>query len=203
MKRLIQISLLFLFVSCAFAQETLAPKEKVLRVYDWTHLNVQSPNTNCQIKIISMDGMSVLKIENTNDAPLFVSLLKIDDSALIGRADFISCEMAIENVHEKNYISTNSDGSIGIGGMFGGRLDLSQVFPPVAAGGDQTTNNPWYNFNGGTKNWNQYNLDLKRTSYSYANTPTYLELKLYLLASGTVYLRPIKFFGVASSWWSP
>ncbi|HEY5234073.1 MAG TPA: hypothetical protein VIK35_11125 [Verrucomicrobiae bacterium] len=39
----------------------------------------------------------------------------------------------------------------------------------------------------------------------YANLPKYLELKLYLMASGTFYLRPIRLLGTAesSNWWTP
>lgn len=95
MKKLFQISLWFLFVSIACAQGTSAPKQKVLRVYDWKDLNVQSPN--CQI--VSMDGMSVLKIENTNDAPSEISLLTITNSLLFQRTQMIESEMKYENVH--------------------------------------------------------------------------------------------------------
>jgi hypothetical protein len=112
--------------------------------------------------------------------------------------------MGRENVRENHWIETNDDRSISIGGMFGGRLDLTQVFPPIAVGGVQITNNDWYNFSGGTENWAQFNMALRHPSY--ANLPKYLELKLYLLASGAVYLRPIKLLGMANNsngWWSP
>ena len=104
MKKLIQLNLLLLLISSATAQESqpqeTSPQQppKILHAYDWKDLNVQSPNTNCQIKIISMDGMSVLKIENTNNAPLEVLLLTVENSALIQRANRIEWEMKYENV---------------------------------------------------------------------------------------------------------
>ena len=49
-------------------------------------------------EVISMDGMSVLKIENTNDAPLVVSLLVISDALVIKKASFVYGEIKYENV---------------------------------------------------------------------------------------------------------
>jgi hypothetical protein len=69
MKRLIQLNLLLLLISTASAQES-QPQEptpqqtpKTLRVYDWKDLARQQTLPG---EVISMDGMSVLKIENTN-----------------------------------------------------------------------------------------------------------------------------------------
>ena len=83
MKRLIQISLLLWLVSSATAQDrTAQPWQKTLRVYDWKDLACSRISGG---EIISMDGISVLKIENTNNAPLEVSLLKFHQFSLINR----------------------------------------------------------------------------------------------------------------------
>jgi hypothetical protein len=104
MKKLFHMSLLLLLVSSAAAQESALPTpEKVLHVYDWKDLKVQQL-PGC--KIISLDGMSVLKIENTNDAPLEISLLNVTNS-IIKKAAFILFEMKYENVLSKFYDQTN------------------------------------------------------------------------------------------------
>jgi hypothetical protein len=185
MKKLFQISLLFLFVSSAFAQQSSAPKEKVLRVYDWKDLNIQS--TNCQI--VSMDGMSVLKIENTNNAPLEVSLLKITNSSVIKNANTVSCEMKYKDVSDESTTPA-------------GNLTLLRNIPPSAFGGDEHTNKNWFDFFG-TSNWKRYDFGINLGETE--GLPTQLEFKFFLPKNGTVYLRPIKLMGTVDSfnWWSP
>jgi hypothetical protein len=118
MKKLIQLNLLLLLISSATAQES-QPQEttpqqppKTLRVYDWKDLEQQHQLSGGEV--ISMDGMSVLKIENTNNAPLDtnnppleVSLLKISDPSVIKKTYFLLCEVKYENVRN-NVLSTPS-----------------------------------------------------------------------------------------------
>jgi hypothetical protein len=196
MKKLFQISLLFLFVSSALAQESSAPKEKILHEFDWKDLSGQS--TNCRIQIISMDGMSVLKIEKTNDVPLEISLLTITNSSLIQKANTIEWEMKYENVRLLHH-----------GGMFydEARRELYEIFSPRAAGGDNSTNYQDNGFNG-TKNWDKYEFQITPARfYDNETRPNELILKLSLPSSGTVYLRPIKLTKWVSpnseNWWSP
>jgi len=171
---------------------TAAAQEKVLKVYDWKDLSAQIPNS----QIVSMDGMSVLKVVETNDAPLEVSLLTITNSSLIQRANTIEWEMKYENVR-----------SLPPGEMFydGARRELCEIFPPQAAGGDNATNYAAFYF-AGTKNWDKNEFQINPARYDNETRPKELMLKLSLPSSGTIYLRPIKLLGVvgrSDSWWSP
>lgn len=82
MKKLFQISLMLLLAATANAQQSKPPE--VLREFDWKD-GVMSTHS----QIVSMDGMSVLKIENTNDKPLRVLLLAITNPSLIQKANTI------------------------------------------------------------------------------------------------------------------
>jgi hypothetical protein len=213
MKKLFQISLLFLFAASAFAQELSAPKEKVLRVYDWKDLSL--PSTNCQI--VSMDGMSVLKIENTNNtpagrsfsgypiyAPLAVSPFKITNS-VIKKTYWVSCELKFENVWYGSVDDTNSVYGLENSHVIrqkGCDLKLVTYFPPSASGGDERIKTTDFNL-AGTSNWTLYKFAVDRTNFE--SLPTELELKLSFAGHGTVYLRPIKLLGNAdsSNWWTP
>ena len=70
MKKLIQICWLLCLVSSASARELQT--QRVLRVYDWQDLMSQHPFPDS--KIISLDGISVLKIENTNNSILYLTI---------------------------------------------------------------------------------------------------------------------------------
>jgi hypothetical protein len=196
MKRLIQLNLLLLLISSATAQES-QPKEaspqqptKTLRVYDWNDLARQQTLPG---EVISMDGMSVLKIENTNDAPLVVSLLVISDALVIKKASFVYGEIKYENVKTP----------------FRGQnlLKLLCRLPPPAPGGDGKIVETVGTTGGrtgvieDTSNWRPCLFKINRDSFE--GLPTQLELKLALWGNGTVYFRPIKLLSVPGSWWSP
>jgi hypothetical protein len=228
MKRLIQLSLLLL-ISSATAQES-QPKEtspqqptKTLRIYDWNDLARQQTLPG---EVISMDGMSVLKIENTNDAPLVVSFFKITNSAIIEKAFVVSFEMKYENVQVQSGSGANgfedsplnrlikqreAEGitNVVIGGRRAnpeerwvnpGRLSFLQKFPPDFSGQDERTNKSEFYFSG-TSIWKAHDLKVDRTEN--VGFPMDLELKLSLPRSGTIYLRPVKILGVVGSWWTP
>jgi hypothetical protein len=90
MKKLIQISLLLWLAATAAAQESSDQKlPKVLHVYDWKDLSAQFPNS----QIISMDGFSVLKIENTNGYWTNIALLTITNATVIGKTPTFVCEI--------------------------------------------------------------------------------------------------------------
>jgi len=176
-----------LFAAAAAAQSL----PKVLRVYDWKDLSAQFPNS----QIVSMDGISVLKIENTNDTPLVISLLAVTNSSLIQKANTLEWEMKYENVRYATNLS---------GGIFGGSRDFVEKYPPRAVGGDSLTNYDGAYF-AGTKNWDKWSFQIRPAPYDNETRPDELELKLSLPSSGTVYLRPIKLFRRANnfdSWWS-
>jgi hypothetical protein len=212
MKRLIQLNLLLLLISSVSAQES-QPKEKVLRVYDWKDLNVQSTNTKCQIQIVSMDGMSVLKIDSTNDpslerasgnypiyAPFEVSPLKITNS-VIKKTYWVACEVKYENVWYGNTAHYNqSENYYNIIREEGCALKLLTYFPPSASGGDERIHEDQFDLHG-TSNWKLYKFAIDRTKFE--SLPTKLELKLSFAGQGTVYIRLIKLLEVTGSWWSP
>jgi hypothetical protein len=150
--------------------------------------------------------MSVLKIENTNNAPLEVSLLKISDPSVIKRAYFFLCEIKYENVRNVLIEHTNFAGFGRYKTSVSGSLKLLSRLPPAALGGDGTTTEQngmggKTGFIDGTSNWRHCQFLVVRNASE--GLPTQLELKLSLPGSGTVYLRPIKLLGVVSSWWSP
>src|ERR1035437_9735657 len=193
MKRLIQLSLLLLLISSATAQES-QPQEttpeqptKILRVYDWKDLAQQHQLSGGEVT--SMDRMSVLKIENTNNAPLDannlpleVSLLKISDPSLIKKAYSLLCEVKYENVSENNRASDNFRES--------GSLKLVCRLPPAAIGGDGRTIESGRTPGGrsgnirGTSNWRPCLFTVYRNSFE--GLPAQLELNLNLPGSGTI-----------------
>ena len=229
MKRLIQLNLLLLLISSATAQDS-QPQEpspqqtpKTLRVYDWNDLARQHELSGGEV--ISMDGMSVLKIENTNNAeldtnnpPFEVSLLKVSDPSVIKKVYFVLCEVKYDNVRD-NVLTTPFDqsgfggGGRGRGGFgnftrqVSGNLTLLSHTPPAALGGDRRTIVKGGTPGGrsgvirGSSNWRPCLFTVKRDSFE--GLPTQLEVKLTLPGRGTVYLRPIKLLGVTGSWWSP
>jgi hypothetical protein len=172
---------------CIAATVAAQENQKILKVYDWKDVSAQIPNS----QIVSMDGMSVLKIENTNDAPLEVSLLTITNSSLIHKASTIEWEMKYENVR---YSSTST--------RLWANLRFFEIFPPQAAGGDNLTNYQDDYFKD-TKNWDKYDFGLRHAPYDNQTRSDELRLKFFFQSSGTIYLRPVKLLGVASGgWWS-
>ena len=208
MKRLIQLNLLLLLISSATAQES-SPWQppKTLHVYDWKNLSAQFTNS----QIISMDGISVLKIENTNNVPLKVLLLTITSSSLIQKANTIEWEMKCENVRLLNgfrlppqmFFTSLENDLWGIKDHFTNypNVYFFEKFPPQAAGGDNSTDYQGDYFNG-TKNWDKFYFGLHRAPYDNQTRPDELKLEIFLPSSGTVYLRSIKLLGVTGSWWS-
>ena len=191
MKRLIQLNLLLLLISTATAQESRpTPQQttKVLRAYDWNDLVQQHQLSGGEV--ISIDGMSVLKIENTNDAPQDIILLKISDASVIKKANILYGEIKHESV------SGNST------------VMLMSRFPPDASGGDEINVRQNGAFLNGTSNWRPYQFRVTSNSFNRnglnrMQLPTQLEIHLYLAGPGTVYLRPIKLLGFIGSWWLP
>jgi hypothetical protein len=206
MKRLIQLNLLLLLISSATAQES-SPQQppKTLRVYDWKDLAQEHQLSGGEV--ISMDGVSVLKIENTNDTPLVVSLLKITNSSVIKKLISISFDTKYTFLDRAPDWGNNIfDDSNGYGNQFPNRLELFCYLPPFAPGGDEITNAHFFAM-GGTSNWKPYTVFPSTTramiNWTLQRTlPTLLELKLYV-GKGTIYLRPIKLLDVTGSWWSP
>lgn len=206
MKKLLGASLTMCLVLSAAAQE--APSRKTCIVFNWESLNVQQQFPGS--KIISMDGILVLKVENTNNAPLGISLFTFTNSSLIKNATAIACDMKYENVQEipvmvtnRNFIYrdfTTRDDKMGA-------LTFIAHIPPSALGGDEIDRKQFKYFVG-TLNWKTYQFSVAGERPPNAGDrpsnegwPTNLEVKLSLPANGTVYLRPIQLLGVTGNWW--
>ena len=194
MKTMIQISLMMWLVSTATAQDlqpqkSLPPEaQKNLRDYDWKGL---AGRQTLPGELVSMDGGSVLKIESTNDSLQDIMVMKMSDPAIIKNAYFLVCTMKYENVVSQN-------------GFGDGSLLLSCSVPPAAlTGNGRTITGLAENGSGirGTRDWKPFQFAIVRDALE--GLPTQLELHLVMRAHGTVYLRPIRLYGVAGSWWTP
>lgn len=214
MKKLISICFMLCLAASANAQQP--PAEDVLVTYEWKDLIAQHSFPDSEV--ISMDGMSVLKIEKTNNAPLEITLLTITNTSLIVETHRISVETKYKDVSGRTHMDGFGESAIsdelysrsgGAGGVEGdmqwfgdGGFGLYYLFPPVAPGGDETTNESEI-FIEGTSNWRRCYLDgLGRTALL-DRTAKRVELSLFLPGPGTLYLRPIKLIGVTQNWWSP
>ena len=177
--------------------------EKVLRTYSWQDLLTQHPSPNCEI--VSMDGISVLKIGNTNNAPQEITFLTITDSALLKKAELIALDVKYENVQEELIPVTNRFGNRRgpWESAVSGSLTLLLHYPPEAQGGDENTNSSSYDLEG-TSNWKPQTFNVGPYPGAERDIfPTQAELKIKLPATGTVYVRPVKLIGYAQRWLSP
>jgi len=186
MKNLIQTGLLLWLVSSATAQEAQPQQPpKTVRIYEWKDLAQQQTLPG---QVISMDGFSVLKIENTNETPQDFLLLKISDPSVIKKAQVFYCELKCENVSGE------------------GSLRLWSRFPPAASGSDVINARQDDHLHlSGTSNWKPHHLEIipDEPAGWPRFWPNQFEVGLYLPGHGTVYVRPVKLLGVVSSWWSP
>jgi hypothetical protein len=204
MKKLLHVGLLLCLAMTGAAQ--MRQPQKFLHEFDWKNLAQNFPNS----QIVSMDGISVLKIEKTNDTPLEISLLTITNSSLIQRANTIEWEMKYDKVYpsQPGWFRAGQEisppppepgptaGSIT---TIYPNVYLFEKFPPQVVDGDYGTNNQRTYF-AGTKNWDKY-------GFAIGGGANELMLKIILPSSGTIYLRPIKLMNWvspnSSTWWSP
>jgi hypothetical protein len=199
MKKLLHVGLLLCLATTVVAQE------KVLKVYDWKDLSEHIPNS----QIVSIDGIPTLKIENTNNSPLKISLLKITDSSVIKKTGSISCEVKYENVFP-NGNGSRFDG-LPVSGSFQSPdtqygLQWFCISPPTVLGGDKSTNTMYYPMSG-TSNWRRYDFPSEVWMRTDANSPREVGISYFFQGRGTVYLRPIKLMKWvslnSSNWWTP
>ncbi len=231
MKKVFQVILLLLLVSSAAAQEArppvsaTQPPTKILRVYDWNDLaqKHQLPGG----EVVQMDGMSVLKIENTNnvttnysrpyytisktgrvtnyydqsyviDKPLKIWLLNTTNS-VVKRTHWVAYEMKYENVQNGDFAQTNRPALSPSNNRWQeGLLRFWAYHMPSAPGGDERGHYSEFGFQG-TSNWELHQFAVDQSESE--GTPTRLILQLTLPGHGTVYIRPIKILGVTDSWW--
>jgi hypothetical protein len=159
------------FALSAAAQEQEA-KSKVLGIYYPNEMLAKE-------HLVTVDGQSVYKFENTNDAPYQVQLLKIIHPPLSNTVYEIFGKMKYDNVQGAGY------------------LEMWSYFPPAQpdmpegqyfsrtlgdSGGMEKIS--------GTCDWRDFSLPFDPTGASGA--PTRLEINLILPGRGTVYLSPVK-----------
>jgi hypothetical protein len=190
MKKIFQMILMLLFISSVTAQES-SPQETqpqetqtILRDYDWKDLARQHELSIGEV--ILMDGYSVLKIQKTNDLRQDILLLKISDSSIIKRTHFFVFEAKREDIMSSLRLS----------------FKLLCSLSPVAPDGIGRTTEAGTHYGGtidGT-NWTLVQFSIVRDAL--VGSPTQLELHLVWQGRGTIYVRPIRVFGVAGSWWS-
>jgi hypothetical protein len=170
MKRLIQMSALLWLVSNALAQQTL-------NSYDWQDLNQHH-----QLRggaVVSLDGESVLKIENTNDTPLQVQLLKIVKPAVSTTVYAITGRVKYESVQGTGYLEMWNYFPALHPGMPEGRY-FSRTLGDSGEMGKIS----------GTSDWRDFTLPFDPAGAS--GPPTRLVINLILPGRGTVYLSSVR-----------
>jgi hypothetical protein len=126
---------------------------------------------------IKMDDRTVLKIENTNDAPLQLSLFKIEKPPIQSATYAVSGEIKYDNVQGTGY------------------LEMQNFFLPSAPGLPEA---PYFSRMlgeagsgpmgriSGTSSWRWFSLPFDRSGTT--DSPTRLEINIFLPGRGTVYL---------------
>ena len=166
MKKPLLICLTLFMALSATAQE---PKSKVLATYYPSQKD----------HLVTLDGKSVYKFENTNDTQLQIQLVKIFKPKLSTTAYAITGQIKYENVQGTGY------------------LEMWNVFPPAHPGmpeeqyfsrtlGDSGEMGKIT----GTCDWRDFSLPFDPAGAS--GPPTRLEINLILPGRGTVYLTPVK-----------
>ena len=189
MKALVPVGLFWCGISVTWAQEKLAE-------FDWKQLTGQHPVT-CG-ELISVEGVSALKIENTNDTPLQVALFTVSKPPISNLTYAVTGRIKYENVRGDGYLEMWNyfpplQPGLPEGQFFSRTLGLSGEMGKIT----------------GTSDWRNFALPFDRTGAS--GPPTHLDLNLLLPGRGTVYLGPftlVQFSGRAEDshhtgvWWS-
>ena len=166
MKKPLLICLTLFLALLATAQE---PKSKVLAIYYPSQKD----------HLVTLDGQSVYKFENTNDTQLQIQLVKIFKPKLSTTAYAITGQIKYDNVQGDGY------------------LEMWNFFPPVHPGMPEGQYfSRTLGESGemgkitGTCDWRDFSLPFDPTGAS--GPPTRLEINLILPGRGTVYVTPVK-----------
>jgi hypothetical protein len=177
---------------------TSAPAQETLADYKWSDLAPQALPHGAVVS--SLDGRPALKIENTNDTPLQVSLLTIQSPKISA--------VVYGLMGEVRYTAVQGDGF----------LEMWNYYPPEKPGlpegayFSRTLGNsgPTGKISG-TSDWRPFTLSFDRTGTT--EKPVRLEINLQLPGRGTVYLGPLKLVqfpeakpavdrSAGGAWWS-
>jgi hypothetical protein len=151
-------------------------------------------------KPATVDGRLALKLSNTNDTPLQVQLLKINQPPISKKVYAITGEIRYEGVRGEGYLEMWNCYPSTKPGMMEGRY-FSRTLGESGPMGRIS----------GTSSWRAFTLPFDRTGTT--ATPARLEINLFLPAQGTVYVGPLKLVEYAGSlmdagapqanaWWS-
>lgn len=191
MKKLIQIAALLWLVSTGAAQQILVN-------YNWQDLAQDHKLQSGEV--VSLNGKSVLKIENTNDTALQLHLFTITSPPVSHTVYALTGQVKYDNVQGAGYLEMWNFFSPSPG------LPEAQAFSRTLGNAGDTGKLT------GTCDWRSFSLPFDRTGAS--GPPTRLEINIFLPGKGTVYLSPVKlvqypkgfsFVGSTSpgDWWSP
>jgi RNA polymerase sigma-70 factor (ECF subfamily) len=161
--------------SVAVEERAAAPGEEVLAGYEW-------PKASEDYRVaretpVTIDGRSALKIQNTTDGPLQLSLLKIEKPPVTSMNYALSGEIKYEDVHGAGY------------------LEMWSYFPPIRPGvpeGQYFSRTLGAAGSGpmgqiaGTSSWRTYTLPFDRTGTS--APPSRLQFNIFLPGRGAVYI---------------
>jgi hypothetical protein len=177
------------FIAC-FAFTFTAWSQQAVKEVRWKDL---SPLPHGAV-LVSIDGRTALKIENTNDAPLQVALLTIPKPKISAQMYGLQGEVRHDNVHGDGYLEMwnyfpPDKPALPEGQYFSRTLGDSGEMGKIS----------------GTADWRPFSLPFNRTGAS--GSPTKLQINLILPGRGTVYLGPMKLvqYPAAASetaWWS-
>jgi serine/threonine protein kinase len=144
----------------------------VIAKYDWAQLAAEGRISGSVP--VEMDGRSTLKIENLNDAPLRVTLLKIETPPITSQSYALGGEIRYEGLQGSAYLEMWSE-------FPEGRFFSRTLGAPGSGPMSQLT---------GTSGWREFTLPFDRNGT--AKPPSQLEMNVFLPGRGTVFVGPLK-----------
>lgn len=149
---------------------------KKLAEYDWKNLAAEGRTAYGVPQ--TLDGRTVLKIENLKDEPLLARLLTIEKPPISATNYAVSGEVRFENVQGKGYMEMWSN-------FQEGRYFSRTLGDPGSGPMSQLA---------GTSGWREFTLPFDRSGTT--NAPTRIEVNLFLPGRGVVYVGPLKLIEV-------
>jgi predicted Ser/Thr protein kinase len=151
-------------------QQGLSRSEQVLTEYGWAQLAAEGRVLGGVP--VEIDGRPALRLENTNNTPLQLTLIEIDNPPITSVAYAVSGEIKYENVQGEGY------------------LEMWNHFPREGPFFSRTVekSGPMGRISG-TSNWRTFTMPFNRRGT--ADTPSRLQINIILKGSGVVYLGPL------------